>query len=127
REKLFARQSQARQLGEQRFRSIERRQDEPVELLIGELRDRPHAKPEELTVAGRPEDADRLKAELLQRELRQLRRSTRAVERDALEASRRQVAQRLAKGLAGAAIEVERIAHMLIRETGLLGEALGRQ
>src|SRR5262249_3291038 len=51
----------------------------------------------------------------------------RAVEDDALDAGAGQMAQRLAQGLPRAAVDVDRVGHVLVGQPALLRDALGRE
>src|SRR5881409_1549937 len=70
-EDLLFRQAQATQLGDLLLWALEARQDEAVELLREQLGDRSHRGAEEMAAALSGKDADRLDAELPERQIRE--------------------------------------------------------
>jgi len=91
------------------------------------LGDRAHRETEEEPVLVAVEGGDRLQAELLQRDVRELRSLARAIEGDPLQPLAVEVAERLTEGLARPAVDPEGVAHVVVGEPGLFEQALGRQ
>src|SRR5439155_7022706 len=124
RQELRGRDPEARELRQVRLGPIEGRNDDPVDLLVEDLSDAPHRKTEEFGARLAREDADRLEAQLLQGDVRELGGLADAVEDDALRAGAREVTEGLAERLTRPPVDTERVRHVVVREAGLLQEAL---
>src|SRR5262249_12511297 len=98
-----------------------------VELLAEQFSDRAHREAEEMAIGLPREHADGLEPEFLERQIGELGGLPRAVEYDPLDAGAGQMAQRLAEGLARAAVDVDRVGHVLVGQPALLRDALGSE
>jgi len=126
-ETLAGRDPERAQLDHALLRPVERGHDHPVDLLGGQLLQRPDREPQEPAARGAIEHADRLEAELAQREIGQLGRLAHSAEREAPRPGRVQACHGLPEIATGTPQESQGIRHVLVGEPRLLRCALGGQ